>query len=332
MNKLLYKYFQDNNNIHEFNIIKDVSVIDILKNTAIDKVNLNHVSKYKYDKIICTCANVDLNIYIPIDTIDEDLDELLYNICNITVKLRYLSRSEKFIDTHIFLIDNPKLIPESSNIILGQSHINSAYTLFTKTSNDIYMWRKEEVQKVFIHELLHALDFCSAIVPQRSYDFHRYFSLHSNNLYFGEAYVEFYATLINILLIADNYSMVESMIKREQKHSIYQAAKILRYYTIYNFNDIYIKKDKLFKEDTNVFMYYIIKSIILYKYNTILNICNKYGRNHLLDISPKNDNFTKDLFNEVFAILDTTKYISHINKLLNDATNQDTSLRMTVFG
>jgi len=55
---------------------------------------------------------------------------------------------------HIFLVDNPKTYSTTSGGLVGiPSNVNSGRAI----GNKVFIWRKEEICKVFIHEMVHLL-------------------------------------------------------------------------------------------------------------------------------------------------------------------------------
>jgi hypothetical protein len=91
----------------------------------------------------------------------------------------------------------------------------------------------------------------------------------------------------------------------EKLWSLYQVCKILNHYKLKKFEDL---DSKEFKQDTNVFSYYIIKFFMLYKLD---NKCDY-----------------KNLIN----ILNDKEIISIINEnIQSNHQNFDNNLRMTLF-
>ena len=113
-----------------------------------------------------------------------------------------------------------------------------------------------------------------------------------------EAYSEFWATIINCLFCAYNllddklndkdfllYS--DFCIQFERIFALFQMVKILNfmgisYQHLFEKNEISdVARRYLYKENTNVFSYYIIKCILLYNYDAFLKWCEKNNINTL---------------------------------------------------
>ena len=73
------------------------------------------------------------------------------------------------------------------------------------------------------------------------------------------------------------------IINNEIKFSLIQSNKILKKSNIYP-SDLYnLSKNIEYKEDTKVFSYYVITSILLFHYNDFLSWCKHHNTNHILE-------------------------------------------------
>jgi hypothetical protein len=186
-----------------------------------------------------------------------------------------------------------KKIPKNNIDILDQQHVNTAFTTTCPVNSEIVVFRKEEWFKVFLHETFHnfGLDFSD----MNNVKCHNYilsiFPVKSEvNLY--EAYAEFWAEIINALFcsfytiknkndIKEFMKTSEFFINIERTYSLFQLIKVLKFMGISNgYRDLYLNNTKsiiarnnLYKENTNVLSYYIIKTILLINYPSFLNWC-----------------------------------------------------------
>jgi len=195
-----------------------------------------------------------------------------------------------YLDVYLFLTPFQKYLPNEKNTIIEPKHINSAYTYGCSRQNKIIIYRYEEWKKVLLHESFHTFNF----------DFHNnnfqslrmfirdIFQIHSDYEIF-ETYCETWATLWNCAYQSYHLtekinktsmfiSYMETLIAYEQQYSIIQANKIMN-----NFNftyDMLIKGNaKKYRENTNVFCYYILKSICLVNINSFLLVLSKCMNN-----------------------------------------------------
>lgn len=189
-----------------------------------------------------------------------------------------------------------KILPDSILTTLSSTHCNSAVTYSCKENNEICIFRKEELFKVFIHETFHALglDFSRVNNKKINENIQSLFPINSK-ININEAYCEFWATIINNMFVSytlldhkkinDFILYLDFFNNFERIFSLFQMYKILKfmglYYTdLYNNNttSIYLRHN-MYKEETNVFAYYIIKTILFYNYEDFIILCNSMNVN-----------------------------------------------------
>lgn len=184
-----------------------------------------------------------------------------------------------------------KLLPKSNIDILGEEHVNTAFTATCPKKSEIIVFRKEEWFKVFMHETFHnfGLDFsdmnnevCNRIILS-------IFPVNTNvNLY--EAYTEFWARIMNTLFCSYIFLKDKSDVKQFLKnseffinmeivYSYFQTVKVLNFmgldYThLFNKNkNAEIVRNSLYKENTSVLAYYVITLILINDYQSLLEWC-----------------------------------------------------------
>ena len=241
-----------------------------------------------------------------------------------------------------------KLPPHQYNII-GPEHCNSAVTTSCKENGEICIFRKEEFLKVFMHETFHimGLDFSGMSADHLNNSIKGLFPIHSDyNLH--EAYSEFWATIMNALfsayfLIDDRRNNIDDFIlysdfciQFEQIFSLFQCAKVLNFmglkYTHLSGTDAISKSIRkyLYKENSNVFAYYIIKALLLYFCNNFMEWCKKHNH-HILSFHKSRPNlerffiFIKDHYRRQQFITD----LDHGLKKLHRHKKADHSLLIT---
>lgn len=181
--------------------------------------------------------------------------------------------------------------------------------------NEIIIYRKEDWFKVFIHESIHSfrLDFSFAgeeILSILKID---------SQVNVFEAYVEFWAEIINALYGSILYSkspkMVmstfEKIIQAERKFSLYQMEKILRTMNLSYF-DIIQNNGKMYKEESNVLSYFVLKTILLDHYSDFICACKKNNEN-LLNYDEKN----KFIIDFIFAYYNNDEFLRNVKRIQN---------------
>jgi hypothetical protein len=196
-------------------------------------------------------------------------------------------------------------------IPLDTIHINTAFTTAcAKNHNEIYIYRKEEWFKVLIHESFHSfgLDFASMTEEKTNQQMFSIFPIKCD-LRLYETYTETWAEIINVIFVSVNsYSCKEESISmRKLKHiieknmynemifSAFQCIKVLhhndlKYRELYEMSNDSILKRMNYKENTNVFSYYILKSILIYHYNDFIEWC--YANNGSIKFEPNEKNIS----------------------------------------
>jgi len=207
----------------------------------------------------------------------------------------YFSNAEcsPIINIYIYLTKKMKLLPKN-NAVLDTIHINTAFTtVCSKKNNEIYIYRKEEWFKVLIHESFHSfgLDFASMDDENNNKQMFSIFPIKCD-LRLYETYTETWAEMINVIFVSVNsYScneryinmhklkeIIEKNMYNEIIFSMFQCAKVLhhnnlKYRELYEKSNESIIKRMNYKENTNVFSYYIVKAILIYHYNDFIEWC-----------------------------------------------------------
>lgn len=191
------------------------------------------------------------------------------------ITLFHKTRLHQFTFTaHIYLSQRKKVLDWSTKgIVIGPKEVNSAYCLSMPGSVKIVMYRSEEIDKLSLHELFHAVkvegDYSSAEMRK----FHNLFRKVSkydhycdsinntqctkkdkfNEEYItniSEGYVDFCADILNILLYSIEInkangtsitSVFNSLLSLETNFSLFQVAKLLVYSGFNNYLDFYTK-------------------------------------------------------------------------------------------
>ena len=223
---------------------------------------------------------------------------------------------------HFVMTDLKKKLPTDEMDILGVSHCNSAVTYACAPKGEMLIFRKQEWFKVFIHETFHSygLDFSTMDTLDFNKKIKHIYPIKSEfNLF--ESYTEFWATIINC--IYNSYVLLDGCedilyfdlcIKMEQIFSLFQCAKILRfmglsYKQLYSDDDASVGMRKMmYKEKSNIFAYYIVKALLLYKYDDFLLWCKKHNKNIL------QFNNLKAFYTFIGKTYNDPNFLEHLNR------------------
>jgi hypothetical protein len=244
---------------------------------------------------------------------------------------------------YLFMTNLKKLLPNKGETI-DCIHVNSAFTHSCRPKSEIVIYRSEEWFKVLIHETFHSfgLDFSHMHETTKNVSSHMntMFNVDVEILLF-ESYTEFWAELMNALLFAyldypiarNNYSkfidIVEKLAGYQRIHSVLQMNKILDSMNLSYNSIIHNTESKIrYKENTNVFAYYIIKSILFVHFNEMINWCQNNNNGNILQFRHSLENvdafciFIKEIYNSQLCF-------SFISKLKNNYNNN--SLQMDLY-
>jgi len=259
-----------------------------------------HIDETSMSEISYTFSLFDRNIKLIFIT-EEDNIELKVNTYNkyvdtiimwLYILNEYSSKQcSNNIIVYFYFTSLKKKLPDSHIYILDEINVNTAFTTTCPKDSEIVVFRKEEWFKVFIHETFHnfGLDFSDMNISESTRDILSIFPVNSDvNLY--ESYTEFWAEIMNALFCSFNilknknnseefFNNFDNFISLEITYSFFQMIKVLNFMGL-SYKDLYStnihsksKRDTLYKEESNVLSYYIIKTILLNNYPGFLNWC-----------------------------------------------------------
>jgi len=206
-----------------------------------NKINKIWLKKYKIQ---------NHNVYLYTNNLNYDFN----NILNIISIFYYLFREYNWKEQNFYLFpfnDKKKL---NGNCI-NELNINSAVTTiyFNQVGGPIIIYRKEEIEKVLIHELLHSFHYD---LWSPKYNSCNHFGKKCKNNVYSEGFVEANAQILQLLFynyLNPNKINIEKELKKELIHSYKNACIIVH---------------KVGCQTTSAISYFVNKYIIL---NDIIN-------------------------------------------------------------
>lgn len=206
------------------------------------------------------------------------------------------------VDIYLYLTQHYKRKPKHGPI--DTIHANTAFTRTCEKNGVIQIYREEEWFKVLIHETFHMLGLDFSVMNDTnillSKSIQKTFHIKTDGLLF-ETYCETWATILNVMFVTAfmegfprtqrNPNMIirkmENMLYLESKHALFQSSKVLQYMNL-SYRDFIHPNDPAsqvrlqeYKEQTNVFCYYVLKSILLYHMDDFLQWCWKHNKGSL---------------------------------------------------
>jgi hypothetical protein len=273
------------------------------------------------------------------------------------------------LDIYLYLTQHYKKKPVYGTI--DPIHANTAYTRTCEKNSTIQIFREEEWFKVLIHETFHnlGLDFSSMNEVREVFEktLQNVFHIKTEGLVF-ETYCEMWATIINTMFVAcfsegfppkntfvDNYitkgevtpwmetilHKMENILCMESKYSLFQSSKVLNYMGISytDFVSLHIPerqmKLKRYRENTNVFCYYVLKSLLLYHLDDFLRWCWLHNHGSLEFVkNVKNLTSFCELIRTVYQKDSYIREHLYMESVLNETKGgfEHETLRMTIYG
>jgi hypothetical protein len=281
------------------------------------------------------------------------------------------------LDIYIYLTPFKKRLPENKSEVIGPVNANTGYTYRCEKKNEIVIYRQEEWFKVLLHETMHSFGNDFDKEEEGGYnsttDLRKIFSLPQEiNIRLSETYSEIWARIMNVAFQTyfKNPPSLESQtakqfkknfelyLKLESVFSLYQCIKILDFMGV-NYQVLIDESEHsrkmmraFYRENTHVFAYYVLTSILLQSRGDFLSWCMKKN-GHGLDMFKvkatqhdfaeliascykKHDLLQKIVETETKVVRDYQKAISASSA--NDDEDGDgddqlvTTLRMTIVG
>lgn len=248
-----------------------------------------------YREITIQSGKHRFNFHIYYDKKDK-LDLLVDTLAYALVFTKELTDNQpRNITIKFYLLDTKRVFDGDS--ILDKEEVNGGACWSTPTDCDITIWRKEEIIKVAIHELIHGLSYdykqdSSEIIQH----YRNKYSISSEKMNTFEGYTEIFAELIHSYLLSrlinslypklDGYLLFQTFVAIEIEFSKIQASKVL-----------YLKDTNSdVNKHTNVAAYYLIKTELYNDLDNFLNYCIHHNK-------------------DIIKMKDTTKYFDYLKKL-----------------
>ena len=281
-----------------------------------EKINYNYTYKFKINE-----KNIQVKIFS--EKIIREKNKYIKTIFIILYLLSNFSNKEccKNIFIEIYLTPFKKTWNYNKN--LTEINVNTGYSTFGCHKNSyITIFREEEWKKVLIHELMHNLNLDFSDNFENEYKIILKDNFYINSKYdVFETYCEIWARFLNVCYFSFNQSNtlknfnynLNINFKKEINYSLKQANQI--------FSIIYLND---YKEETNIFCYYILTSVLMFYYKDFFIWCKNNNYNYINFNKDKNNilNFIKLLINKFYS----EEYISIVSK----KNYSSKSLRMTI--
>lgn len=244
----------------------------------------------------------------------------------------------------------------NEKIILGAKHCNGGFCYGCVNAGEIIIYRFEEWFKVFSHECVHNFGVDSYIwkfiYDVKSHDiksseiynkFLNNFNLSNNinnsNFDIGlqECIVEFWGEFLNNAIFSYNYSKscnlsdspklfkiylstFEKIMNNELMHGLLQITKILNNnsMTFERLLENIEKKQNNYRENSHLFSYYILKTLIIYNYKNYINKPFSLNKNNKIIFNYESNIENMELFLNYIIEIANNKEFNKIIKLFEE--------------
>ena len=169
----------------------------------------------------------------------------------------------------------PKMLPSTAGETLDVSHVNSGFTTRSPKSRSIMIWRSEEFLKLIFHEIIHCIGADELHIRDDDLQHLKHmFSLDQRRpLLLEETYTELLALIYHCFLVAEHtQTPFIDILDQERTFAIFQTAKLLSHFGLKSFKDVFrITSLVRFKEKTNAFCYFVLKSAVVFDLTSFLH-------------------------------------------------------------
>jgi hypothetical protein len=192
--------------------------------------------------------------------------------------------SEK-LDVYFYMTPFKKERPRHADEILSAVHVNTGLTRNCETHGEIIIYRAEEWFKVFVHESMHNfnMDFIDLDLHDANNRLRQTFCVPHGDILLFETYTEAWARIINVMFDAyfkqasaqsatgggdTRGHFIRNVREKLAKNAFFHVNQIVKVLEIMKlkYSDITSANTdvcrKRYKEDTNVYAYYILGGIL----------------------------------------------------------------------
>jgi len=276
-----------------------------------------HINKHSMQTLVYTFPLLERQIKVVFTIEQANADsEKLYNkyVEYIYMWLHILNtysskQCSQNLTIYLYFSSLNKNLPVNSFDVLDVEHVNTAFTGPCSETSEIVIYRNEEWFKVLMHESFHnfGLDFSTIDNTPCTNRMLKVFPVNSQvNLF--ESYCEFWAEIMNALfcsfipIMKTNVFNFRKFLNNCEKHinleinySLFQLVKALNFMGL-KYDALYSSKEyavilrkNLYKENTNVLSYYVIKAILMVNYQETFAWCKGHN-NPLLQFKQTSEN------------------------------------------
>jgi len=192
--------------------------------------------------------------------------------------------------------------------VLGPTETNSAYCISAPGYTKLVYYRREELDKISLHEAFHGMHIEGPYTNNKMRDllkrmvnYDHFCAIQANCsakdtfnenyiTNFSEGYVDFCADITNLMLYCvelGDISAFRKLLFMETKFALFQVAKLLVYFGFQEYRALYSNGSNgsngsnrsngsgttsLFRQSTNVYSYFVIRAVLLGSFGKVIDL------------------------------------------------------------
>lgn len=270
----------------------------------------HYVESIDMKKYSIKSDDYSLIIFNPCDQVlnSEFIDQIIH-IIYIMIGIAKNVKNNNKPDITLLLTTQKKITNELyDDGILCAYNINSGASI---PGQNVIIWRKEEIYKVLIHELIHFFEFDFHLFhdgyDQLKQDIMKTYNISEVDCP-NESYTECFAVIIHSAFVAYKINdLFSKVFEKELKFTLFQICKILSFYNITDMKQLGYKQ---IRQTTSVFSYFIIKGMLIFNIDKVFSFINN-------DIKQIKITDRIDDFNELIKTCATDEYFEFIQEMLS---------------
>lgn len=317
--KINYKFTRiDNINLNESLFNNNQFLSEEIKIFILNNIN------YHYQLIK---NNYNINIYSE----NQEEDDYLNSILDVIQYIQHIAKNSKNVEVYIYLTPFKKKFNKN---IYNHENINTGST----NRQYIILWRREEIHKVLIHELIHFYNMDlndDSIIAEKLLK--KINMCPSCIIRPNEAYTELCAIILYTYWFCcinnkESYDNFVKCLNLQLKFNLIQCSKIIKSFECFdNLEDIFDNsKNCYIIQSTNMVSYYIIKTALLFNFNETYNVLFQEICNSSFIFYSNEDNYL-NFYRLIIKSLKNKKFFNIINNLMEKNLNYfDNRLTMSI--
>lgn len=233
---------------------------------------INYANKCKFAYHI---KYKNVNFYVLTDKyITKKSKSHLFNCIYRAYLVNYLYNIKPYQYINYFILLNPlkRKLPNRKTDMIKAENINGGFTMIN--SNNIYIIRKEDYEKVVLHELLHHNNMIhNDNWKEKNINILKKLCKIEDSQIFipNEAIVETFAIILNVIFISiENNLPYKKILAKDRKHNIALAKKIIDR-----------QGNKLWKEKSHSYCYIVLRAVFYIYFSVFIKSYNVANDNDI---------------------------------------------------